>query len=92
MSTEITDADRAKAARHLNTHPMEVYRWLEGHVRFDRYGCWSDRRASAHQRLLSFVPPPAEKRATAYWRRSARKKIVAALDAADVFKVAYASG
>jgi hypothetical protein len=82
-------ADISKARRKLESNPMEIYGYLDGHILFDPQGVLADLREQARQRFAAYRVPDDERREIAHWLLSSRIKLTAALAARDTLKAAY---
>lgn len=81
--------DEAAAREQLAAQPMRVYTYLDGRVLRDDSGGLTRLADQARVLYAAFRTSPKERQDIAYWLRSARDKIHAALDAGDLLRAAY---
>ncbi len=86
---ECSYADLVQAQSKLETNPMEVYAYLDGHILYDPAALLIHLRAQAQQCFETYHLAEKERRALAYWLLTARLKIQAALAGEDLFKAAF---
>jgi hypothetical protein len=82
-------ADLTEARLKLETNPMEVYAYLDGHILYDPVAVLTYLRTQAQKYIETYQLAEKEQHAIAYWLIAARLKIKAALTADDLLKAAF---
>lgn len=89
VMVELSYNDLKSARAKLESKPMEVYRYLDGHILYDPAGYLGGLVEIAKARFREYESSAKERRGIAHWLRSVRIKVVAALEVGDMLKAAY---
>jgi len=76
------------AREKLSRNPMEVYRYLDAKIQFDRGGL-AELIVLAEERYQSYKTPEHERRRLAHWMESAALKLRVALETQDALRANY---
>ena len=86
---EYTYINKDDALDRLRANPMEVYAYLDGRILFDPDHHLAQLIKTAHEFFDTYQVSSKEKQKVAYWLKSGRVKLTAAIEAQDWLKVAY---
>ena len=85
-------ADEATARSKLDTHPMNVYAYLDGRILYDPHGVLARLRGLAQQRFDDYRVPDEIRSAMAARLRYPLAKIRVAMSGGDLLKAAFVTG
>lgn len=85
-------ADVASAQARLESHPMNVYAYLDGRILYDPRGVLEQLRQRAQQRFDTYRAPEQERSTNAFLLQCARDKICVAMAGGDELKAAFVIG
>lgn len=86
---ERTFLDPTSARARLQTHPMNVYAYLDGQILLDHRNVLAELRKQAEERFENYRTPDEQRAVIGFLLRCSRDKITVAADGGDWLKAAF---